>query len=64
MFDIVTYWFAEFDALTGCKIASIDIGSPAVRMLYSPTSSNAVVAILEVNFLKFYFRGFVFNLEY
>ncbi|EOA23389.1 hypothetical protein CARUB_v10016565mg [Capsella rubella] len=37
----------EFDALTGCKIASIDIGSPAVRMLYSPTSSNAVVAILE-----------------
>ncbi|CDY17791.1 BnaC08g21990D [Brassica napus] len=37
----------EFDALTGCKIASIDIGSPAVKMLYSPTSSNAVVAILE-----------------
>ncbi|KAJ0097107.1 hypothetical protein Patl1_28747 [Pistacia atlantica] len=37
----------EFDTLTGSKIASIDIGSPAVRMAYSPTSSHAVVAILE-----------------
>ena len=45
------FGFSEFDALTGCKIASIDIGSPAVKMLYSPTSSNAVVAILEVSFL-------------
>lgn len=44
------FGFSEFDALTGCKIASIDIGSPAVKMLYSPTSSNAVVAILEVSF--------------
>lgn len=40
---------AEFDTLTGSKITSIDIGSPAVRMAYSPTSSHAVVAILEVS---------------
>lgn len=38
----------EFDTLTGCRIASIDIGSPVVRMAYSPTSSHSVVAILEV----------------
>ncbi|XP_030455846.2 uncharacterized protein LOC115676948 [Syzygium oleosum] len=37
----------EFDALTGSKISSIDIGSPVVRMQYSPTSGHAVVAILE-----------------
>nr|GMC59566.1 Actin cytoskeleton-regulatory complex protein [Ipomoea batatas] len=37
----------EFDAYTGCKIAAIDIGSPVVRMAYSPTSGNAVIAILE-----------------
>ncbi|RAL46724.1 hypothetical protein DM860_005003 [Cuscuta australis] len=37
----------EFDAFTGCKIAAIDIGSPVVRMAYSPTSGNAIIAILE-----------------
>jgi len=40
--------FAEFDALTGSKISSIDIGARVVRMLYSPTSGHAVVSILEV----------------
>ncbi|GAB2259844.1 hypothetical protein Droror1_Dr00010699 [Drosera rotundifolia] len=37
----------EFDAITGCKISTIGIGSPVVRMSYSPTSSHAVIAILE-----------------
>ncbi|KAK4792051.1 hypothetical protein SAY86_022486 [Trapa natans] len=37
----------EFDALTGSKIATIDIGSPVVRMSYSPTSGHAIIAILE-----------------
>ncbi|KAF5463821.1 hypothetical protein F2P56_013950 [Juglans regia] len=37
----------EFDALTGSKISSIDIGAPVVRMSYSPTSGHAVIAILE-----------------
>ncbi|KAM3363543.1 hypothetical protein P3S68_018397 [Capsicum galapagoense] len=37
----------EFDAYTGSKIASIDIGSPVVRMAYSPTSGHCVIAILE-----------------
>ncbi|CAH9060859.1 unnamed protein product [Cuscuta epithymum] len=37
----------EFDAYTGCKIAAIDMGSPVVRMAYSPTSGNAIIAILE-----------------
>ncbi|XP_062153998.1 uncharacterized protein LOC133862240 [Alnus glutinosa] len=37
----------EFDALTGSKISSIDVGAPAVRMSYSPTSGHAVIAILE-----------------
>ncbi|KAL3734266.1 hypothetical protein ACJRO7_023592 [Eucalyptus globulus] len=37
----------EFDAVTGSKISSIDIGSPVVRMQYSPTSGHAVIAILE-----------------
>lgn len=37
----------EFDALTGSKIASIDIGTPVVRMAYSPTSSHAVITIVE-----------------
>lgn len=39
---------AEFDALTGSKLATIDIGSPVVRMAYSPTSGHSVIAILEV----------------
>lgn len=42
--------YAEFDTLTGSRIASIDINSPVVRMAYSPTSGHAVVAILEVSF--------------
>lgn len=37
----------EFDAFTGSKIASIEIGSPVVRMAYSPTSGHCVIAILE-----------------
>ncbi|KAK4416220.1 hypothetical protein Salat_2447500 [Sesamum alatum] len=37
----------EFDAYTGSKIASVDIGSPVVRMAYSPTASHSVIAILE-----------------
>ncbi|XP_010268740.1 PREDICTED: uncharacterized protein LOC104605601 isoform X2 [Nelumbo nucifera] len=40
-------YIIEFDALTGCKISSIDIGAPVVRMLYSPTSGHVVIAILE-----------------
>jgi len=47
-----TYWFvsmhAEFDALTGSKISALDIGAPAVRMSYSPTSGHTVIAILQV----------------
>lgn len=39
----------EFDAYTGSKIASVDIGSPVVRMTYSPTSSHTIIAILEVS---------------
>ncbi|GAA0146052.1 hypothetical protein LIER_06094 [Lithospermum erythrorhizon] len=37
----------EFDAYTGCKIASIDIGSPVVRMAYSPINGHTIIAILE-----------------
>nr|XP_043614455.1 uncharacterized protein LOC122586532 [Erigeron canadensis]XP_043614456.1 uncharacterized protein LOC122586532 [Erigeron canadensis] len=37
----------EYDAYTGSKISSINIGAPVVRMSYSPTSGHAVVAILE-----------------
>ncbi|EEF39996.1 nucleotide binding protein, putative [Ricinus communis] len=40
-------YIIEFDALTGSKLSSIDIGAPAVRMAYSPTSGHSVVAILE-----------------
>lgn len=42
-------FFLEFDALTGSKISSIDIGSPVVRMSYSPTSGHALISILEVS---------------
>lgn len=42
--------FAEFDALTGSRLSTIDIGAPVVRMSYSPTSGHAVIAILEVFF--------------
>lgn len=37
----------EFDALTGSKISSIDIGARVVRMAYSPTSGHTVISILE-----------------
>ncbi|XAR73964.1 hypothetical protein NMG60_11008106 [Bertholletia excelsa] len=40
-------YIIEFDAYTGCKIASIDMGAPVVRMSYTPTGGHAVVAILE-----------------
>lgn len=39
---------AEFDALTGCKLSSIDIGAPVVRMAYSPAGGHIIVAVLEV----------------
>lgn len=37
----------EFDAMTGSKISTIDIGAPVVRMSYSPTSGHVVIAMLE-----------------
>ncbi|KAJ8625097.1 hypothetical protein MRB53_033627 [Persea americana] len=40
-------YIIEFDALTGSKIAAINIGVPVVRMAYSPTSGHAVIAVLE-----------------
>ncbi|XP_050363675.1 uncharacterized protein LOC126782463 [Argentina anserina] len=40
-------YIVEMDALTGCKIAAIDIGVPVIRMAYSPTSGHSVVAIHE-----------------
>lgn len=40
-------YIIEYDAITGSKISTIDIGSPVVRMSYSPTSGHVVIAILE-----------------
>lgn len=40
-------YIIEFDALTGSKLSTLNIGCPVVRMSYSPTSSHAVIAILE-----------------
>ncbi|CAN6478562.1 unnamed protein product [Victoria cruziana] len=40
-------YIVEFDALTGSKISSIDVGAPVVRMLYSPTGGHTVIAVLE-----------------
>uniref|UniRef100_A0A1D1ZC59 Syntaxin-binding protein 5 n=1 Tax=Anthurium amnicola TaxID=1678845 RepID=A0A1D1ZC59_9ARAE len=37
----------EFDAFTGSKICSINVGARVVRMSYSPTSGHAVISILE-----------------
>ncbi|KAJ4775115.1 Transducin/WD40 repeat-like superfamily protein [Rhynchospora pubera] len=37
----------EFDCLTGSKISSIDIGARVVRMSYSPTNVDSVIAILD-----------------
>lgn len=39
----------EFDAYTGSKIASVDIGSPVVRMSYNPIGGHSLIAILEVS---------------
>lgn len=39
----------EFDAYTGSKISSIDMGAAVVRMAYSPTTGHTVIAILEVS---------------
>lgn len=40
-------YLIEFDAITGSKISSINIGARVVRMAYSPTSGHAVVSMLE-----------------
>ncbi|KAF9622667.1 hypothetical protein IFM89_032588 [Coptis chinensis] len=40
-------YIVEFDAYTGSKISSINIGAPVVRMLYSPVSGHVVIAMLE-----------------
>ncbi|KAF9622194.1 hypothetical protein IFM89_030052 [Coptis chinensis] len=40
-------YIVEFDAYTGSKISSINIGEPVVRMLYSPISGHVVIAMLE-----------------
>ncbi|XP_057444985.1 uncharacterized protein LOC130737246 [Lotus japonicus] len=40
-------YIVEFDALTGSKISSLDIGAPVVRMSYSPTAGHTVIAILQ-----------------
>ncbi|KAH1082248.1 hypothetical protein J1N35_022009 [Gossypium stocksii] len=40
-------YIIEFDALTGSKLSTIDIGSPVVRMSYSPAGGQCVIAILE-----------------
>ncbi|KAK7316413.1 hypothetical protein VNO77_35431 [Canavalia gladiata] len=46
VFSIRTY-IIEFDALTGSKIFSLDIGALIVCMSYSPTSGHIVIAILQ-----------------
>ncbi|KOM45044.1 hypothetical protein LR48_Vigan06g035000 [Vigna angularis] len=40
-------FIVEFDALTGSKISTLEIGAPVVRMLYSPTRAHTVIAILQ-----------------
>ncbi|EFJ10186.1 hypothetical protein SELMODRAFT_427363 [Selaginella moellendorffii] len=40
-------FLAEFDALTGCKLSSINIGASVVRMAYSPAGGHVIVAVLE-----------------
>jgi hypothetical protein len=45
---LIILCFAEFDALSGCKLSSIDIGATVVRMAYSPAGGHVIVAILEV----------------
>ncbi|KAK8694745.1 hypothetical protein V6N13_072290 [Hibiscus sabdariffa] len=43
----IASYIIEFDALTGSKLSTIDIGSPVVRMSYSPSCGQSVIAILE-----------------
>ncbi|CAK7337638.1 unnamed protein product [Dovyalis caffra] len=40
-------YIIEFDAITGSKLSAIDIGASVLRMAYSPTSSHAVIAMVE-----------------
>lgn len=47
------FCFVEFDCLTGSKISSIDIGARVVRMLYSPTNVDSIIAILDVSLLHY-----------
>lgn len=37
----------EYDVLTGCKLASVDVGASAVRMAYSPAGGHSIIAVLE-----------------
>ena len=56
--------FAEFDALTGSKIALVDLGARVVRMAYSPTASHVIIAILEVRFdVQVFGRSYFIHLE-
>ncbi|KAJ7550857.1 hypothetical protein O6H91_07G121700 [Diphasiastrum complanatum] len=50
----------EFDALTGCKLSSIDIGGIVVRMAYSPAGGHLIIAVLEVSFQLFLLVCYVF----
>uniref|UniRef100_A0A6N2LAX6 Uncharacterized protein n=1 Tax=Salix viminalis TaxID=40686 RepID=A0A6N2LAX6_SALVM len=40
-------YIIEFDAVTGSKLSSIDIGASVLRMAYSPHTSHAVIAMVE-----------------
>ncbi|XP_012079201.1 uncharacterized protein LOC105639681 isoform X2 [Jatropha curcas] len=40
-------YLIEFDALTGSKLSTFNIGAPVVRMSYSPTNGHSIIAILE-----------------
>lgn len=50
-YDLCLWVHAEFDALTGCKLSSVDIGAPVLRMAYSPAGGHIIVAVLEVMLL-------------
>lgn len=43
----VGQYIHEYDVLTGCKLASIDVGAPAVRMAYSPVTGHTIITVLE-----------------
>jgi hypothetical protein len=38
----------EFDALTGCKLSSVDIGGSVVKLAYSPAGGHVLLAVLQV----------------